>query len=158
MATVLIGGKIIGPIVFYKRGEYCELTCRLKPRTLRDNPNYYSQKKYLPNIKQDLRLVKHSKELLDFSTVPSQTLQDVCKRVDLAFKRFIKGDSNGKRSGKPRLKKRSRTLKIEGSALKIVRVEKNWLFSTVFSLKRVAKGKITSTFTRRFSTQECSIN
>ena len=116
-------------------GEYCELTCTFLPRGLRDNPNYYSQKKYLPNIKQDLTIVRHSGERLDFSTVPSQTLQDVCKRVDLDFKRFIKGDSNGKRSGKPRFKKRYRNLKIEGNALKIVRVEKNWLFLQCSKLK-----------------------
>lgn len=69
---------------------------------LRDNPDFYSQKKQLPIIKEDLIKVGHSGELLDFTRVPSQTLQDVSKRVDLAFSRFIKGDSNGNRSGKPR--------------------------------------------------------
>ncbi|MGK7961155.1 hypothetical protein, partial [Crocosphaera sp.] len=40
----------------------------------------------------DLTIVRHSGELLDFSIVPSQTLQDVSKRVELAFNRYVKGD------------------------------------------------------------------
>ncbi|WP_414581407.1 hypothetical protein [Scytonema sp. PCC 10023] len=72
----------------------------------------------------------HSGELVDFTRVPSQTLQDVSKRVDLAFSRFIKGDSNGNRSGKPRFKNaaRYRTMRIEGQAITVERIEKNWLF------------------------------
>ncbi len=97
---------------------------------LRDNPDFYSQKKQLPIIKEDLIKVGHSGELLDFTRVPSQTLQDVSKRVDLAFSRFIKGDSNGNRSGKPRFKNaaRYRTMRIEGQAITVERIEKNWLF------------------------------
>jgi len=97
---------------------------------LRDNPDFYSQKKQLPTIKEDLFIVGHSGELLDFTRVPSQTLQDVSKRVDLAFSRFIKGDSNGNRSGKPRFKSaaRYRTMRIEGQAITVERVEKDWLF------------------------------
>ncbi|MFK0734167.1 MAG: helix-turn-helix domain-containing protein, partial [Gloeotrichia echinulata HAB0833] len=64
----------------------CPLICSI-PK-LRDNPDYYSQKKQLPVIKSDLIKVSHSGELLDFTSVPSQTLQDVSKRVDLAFSRF----------------------------------------------------------------------
>ncbi len=97
---------------------------------LRENPNFYSQKKQLPIIKQDLLRVGHSGELLDFSRVPSQTLQDVSKRVDLAFSRFVKGDSNGNRSGKPRFKNaaRYRTMRIEGQAINVECVKNNWLF------------------------------
>ncbi|GET35410.1 putative transposase IS605 family protein [Microseira wollei NIES-4236] len=40
---------------------------------LRDNPDFYSQKKQLPTIKEDLLKVGHSGELLDFTRVPSQT-------------------------------------------------------------------------------------
>ncbi|WP_424097337.1 RNA-guided endonuclease InsQ/TnpB family protein [Moorena producens] len=72
----------------------CYLICHLPE--LRDNPDYYSQKKTLPNLK---KTHPHYKE------IHSQVLQDVVKRVKLAFDRFIKGDSNGKRSGKPRFKK-----------------------------------------------------
>ncbi|MEO1372809.1 MAG: transposase [Cyanobacteria bacterium J06635_10] len=120
----------------------CPLVCALPE--LRDNPGYYSQKKYLPAIKKDLVKVGHSGELLDFSTVPSQTLQDISKRADLAFNRFIKGDTNGKRSGKPRFKNgaRFRTLKIEVRAVDVVRVEKNWLFLTISKLSGWLKVKL----------------
>ncbi len=104
---------------------------------LRDNPNFYSQKKQLPVIKQDLIKVGYSGELLDFTGVPSQTLQDVSKRVDLAFTRFLAGDSNVRRSGKPRFKNaaRYRTLKIEGQAITIKRRQKDWLFLSFSKLK-----------------------
>lgn len=120
----------------------CPLICPLPQ--LRDNPNFYSQKKQLPIIKEDLIKVVHSGELLDFSRVPSQTLQDVCKRVDLAFGRFIKGDGNGNRSGKPRFKNASRyrTMKIEGQAIAIERVEKDWLFVSFSKLKGWVKVRL----------------
>ncbi|NER91175.1 transposase [Moorena sp. SIO3A2] len=75
----------------------CPLVCHLPE--LRNNPDYYSQKKTLPNLKKTHPWYKE---------IHSQVLQDVVKRVKLAFDRFIKGDSNGKRSGKPRFKKRHR--------------------------------------------------
>jgi putative transposase len=70
----------------------------------REKPNYYFQKQQLPVIKQDLVRVFHSGELLDLARVDSTVLQEVSKRVDKAFDRFIMGDSNGNRSGKPRFK------------------------------------------------------
>lgn len=51
---------------------------------LRDKPNYYSQKKYLPGLKKEPVKVEWSGEELDFSRVPANTLQEVCKRVDIA--------------------------------------------------------------------------
>lgn len=113
----------------------CPLTCSLPE--LRENPDFYSQKKQLPALKEDLVTVQHSGELLDFTSVPSQTLQDVSKRVDLAFKRFLQEDFNGKRSGKPRYKNsaRYRTLRIEGQAITVERTEKDWLFLSVSKLK-----------------------
>ncbi|NEO16005.1 MULTISPECIES: transposase [unclassified Moorena] len=72
----------------------CPLVCHLPE--LRDNPDYYSQKKTLPNLKKTHPWYKE---------IHSQVLQDVVKRVKLAFDRFIKGDSNGRRSGRPRFKK-----------------------------------------------------
>ncbi|WP_066424798.1 RNA-guided endonuclease TnpB family protein [Anabaena sp. 4-3] len=120
----------------------CPLICSISQ--LRDNPSYYSQKKQLPITKEDLIKVVHSGELLDFSRVPSQTLQDVCKRVDLAFGRFIKGDGSGNRSGKPRFKNaaRYRTMKIEGQAITIERVEKDWLFVSFSKLKGWVKVRL----------------
>ena len=97
----------------------CPLVCSLP--SLRDKPNYYSQKKYLPSLKKDLVTVEWSGELLDFSQVPANTLQQVCKRVDEAFTRYIKGDYQNKRSGKPRFKSSSRyrSLVFEGAGLKL---------------------------------------
>jgi len=43
-----------------------------------------------------------------YKDIHADVLQDMVKRVDLAMKRFIKGDSNGKRSGKPRFKGKNR--------------------------------------------------
>jgi putative transposase len=97
----------------------CPLICYLPE--LRDQPNYYSQKKYLPDIKTDRVTVSWSSELLDFSQVPANTLQEVCKRVDKAFERFIAGDSTGKRSGKPRFKSsdRFRSMVFEGAGVEL---------------------------------------
>jgi putative transposase len=75
----------------------CPLLCHLPE--LRDNPDYYSQKKTLPQLKKTHPW---------YSEIYSQVLQDVVKRVKVTFDRFLKGDSNGKRSGKPRFKSRSR--------------------------------------------------
>jgi putative transposase len=75
----------------------CPLVCHLPE--LRDNPDYYSQKKTLPNLKKT-----HS----DYGDIYSQVLQDVVKRVKVTFDRFLSGDSTGKRSGRPRFKSRDR--------------------------------------------------
>ncbi|AOW99720.1 transposase [Moorena producens PAL-8-15-08-1] len=77
--------------------DSCPLICYLPD--LRNNPDYFSQKKTLPQLKKDRPWYK---------VVQSQVLQDCVKRVDLAFKRFIKGDSNGKKSGRPRFKGKNR--------------------------------------------------
>jgi putative transposase len=97
----------------------------------REKPNYYSQKQQLPIIKKDLVKVFHSGELLDFKQVDSTILQDVSKRVDKAFERFIAGDSKGGRSGKPRFKTeadyRTMTFSTANSDwIKLVR--KNWMY------------------------------
>ena len=65
----------------------------------KERPEYYGQKRSLVPLK---------KEREWYSEIHSQVLQDMVRRVDLAFQRFIKGDGNGKRSGKPRFKGRSR--------------------------------------------------
>jgi transposase, IS605 OrfB family, central region len=67
---------------------------------LRNNPDYYSQKKTLPQLKKSHPW---------YAEIYSQVLQDVVKRVKVTFDRFLKGDSNGKRSGRPRFKPRSRS-------------------------------------------------
>jgi len=75
----------------------CPLVCHLPE--LRDNPDYYSQKKTLTELKKTHHW---------YGEIYSQVLQDVVKRVKVTFDRFLKSDSNGKRSGKPRFKARNR--------------------------------------------------
>ncbi|MGL4883015.1 MAG: RNA-guided endonuclease InsQ/TnpB family protein [Waterburya sp.] len=108
--------------------DRCPLVCHLSE--LKDKPEFYGQKKQLPIIKQDLVSVLWSGELLNFNSVPSQTLQEVCKRVKLAMKRFISGDTFGKRSGKPRYKNtaRFRSMVFEGTKLHSCSVGGKWLY------------------------------
>ncbi len=65
----------------------------------RVQPEYYGQKRSLVFLK---------KERDWYSDIHADVLQDMVKRVDLAFSRFIKGDSKGKHSGKPRFKAKNR--------------------------------------------------
>jgi putative transposase len=62
---------------------------------LRDKPNYYSQKASLTQLKKDRPWYK---------SIHSQVLQEIPKKVEIAFDRWLKGDSNGKKSGRPRFK------------------------------------------------------
>ncbi|WP_287314785.1 transposase [Moorena sp. SIO1G6] len=71
------------------------------------------------------------------SLIHSQVLQDVVKRVKLAFDRFIKGDSNGKRSGRPRFKKRHRYRTFTYPQLKEGCLEEN-----IINLPKLGKVKI----------------
>ena len=75
----------------------CPLTCSIAAP--KERPNYYQQKRSLTVLK---------KERPWYKSVQSQVLQEMVKRVDLAFQRFIKGDSTGKRSGRPRFKNQGR--------------------------------------------------
>ncbi len=133
-------------------GEFSLRYCTLPPFELKDNPNYYSQKKELPKLKKDLITVEHSGEILDFTEPPSQTLQEVCKRVKKAFDRYIKGDSKGTRSGKPRFKNtaRYRTLHIEGQGVTIEKVRRKWLFISISKLKGWMKIRLHRPLPERF--------
>ena len=75
----------------------CPLICHLPE--LRDNPEYYGQKRSLVPLKVSRPWYKE---------IYSQVLQDLVMRVKLAFDRFIKGDCNGKRSGRPRFRGKNR--------------------------------------------------
>ncbi|NEQ72607.1 MAG: transposase [Okeania sp. SIO2C9] len=66
---------------------------------LRDNPDYYSQKKDLVNTKDKFQ---------EYKLIHSQVLQDCIKRVKLAFDRWFKADKNGQKLGKPRFKGKGR--------------------------------------------------
>jgi putative transposase len=113
----------------------CPLICYLPE--LRDNPTYYSQKAYLPFLKEDLIKVDWSGELLDLSKIYSQVLQDVVKRVELAFKRYISGYKSGKRSGKPRFKSES-TFK----SFTYTQVLDNWLNGNYINLPKIGNVEI----------------
>ncbi len=63
---------------------------------LKDPPTYYSQKR-VPHWSREA--FKHL-----YKGIHSQVIQEAIKRVEDAFNRFVAGDSNGKRSGKPRFK------------------------------------------------------
>ena len=71
----------------------CPIICHIPD--LREQPNVYNQEKRLPQLK-----VTHPW----YKEIYSQVLQNVVKRVDGTFERFLKGDSKGKRSGRPRFK------------------------------------------------------
>ncbi|MEO1131277.1 MAG: transposase [Cyanobacteria bacterium J06639_1] len=75
----------------------CPLTCSIAAP--REQPEYYAQKRSLVPLKQERPW---------YTDVHADVLQDMVKRVDLAFKRFIKGDSHGKRSERPRFKGKHR--------------------------------------------------
>jgi len=75
----------------------CPLVCHLPE--LKEQPNYYNQKRSLVALKQNRPWYKD---------IHSQVLQDMVKRVHLTFERFLKGDSSGKRSGRPRFKGKGR--------------------------------------------------
>lgn len=99
--------------------------------SVREKPNFYSQKKQLPVLKQDLVKVWHSGELLDFKRVDASILQEVSKRVEKSFERFISGDSKGGKSGRPRFKTVAdfKTMTFaDGKAAKICLIRKNWMY------------------------------
>ena len=75
----------------------CPLVCTIAP--CREQPQYYGQKRSLVSLKAEREW---------YADIHADVLQDMVKRVDLAFARFIKGDANGKRSGKPRFKGKNR--------------------------------------------------
>jgi putative transposase len=75
----------------------CPLVCSIAPP--KEQPEYYGQKR---------DLVQTKAKYPEYGDIYSDVLQDCIGRVKKTFDRFIKGDSNGQRSGKPRFKKRSR--------------------------------------------------
>lgn len=81
------------------QGEYCLRWCEISSGELKNNPDWHSQSASLPWLK---------KERPWYKDIYSQVLQDCVKRVKLAFERFIAGDSNKRRSGRPRFKNRAR--------------------------------------------------
>jgi len=73
--------------------DRCPLICQIPE--LKEQPNYYSQKASITQLKVDRPWYKE---------IHSQVLQEVPKKVEITFERWLKGDSNGKKSGRPRFK------------------------------------------------------
>ena len=66
--------------------DRCPLICHLPELT--EQPNYYSQKASLTQLK---------KERPWYKEIHSQVLQEVPKRVEKVMNRWLKGDVNGKK-------------------------------------------------------------
>jgi len=75
----------------------CPLVCSIAPPA--DQPEYYGQKR---------DLVQTKALFPEYGDIYSGVLQDCIGRVKKTFDRFLKADSSGKRSGKPRFKQRNR--------------------------------------------------
>ncbi|MCC5600411.1 RNA-guided endonuclease InsQ/TnpB family protein [Nostoc favosum] len=73
--------------------DRCPLICHIPE--LKEQPNYYNQKASLTKLKVDRPWYKE---------IHSQVLQEIPKKVELTFDRWLKGDVNGKKSGRPRFK------------------------------------------------------
>jgi putative transposase len=73
--------------------DRCPLICYLPE--LKDQPNYYSQKASLTQLKINRPW---------YTEIHSQVLQEVPRKVEITFDRWLKGDINGKKSGRPRFK------------------------------------------------------
>jgi putative transposase len=73
--------------------DRCSLICHLPE--LKEQPNYYNQKASLVQLKVNRPWYKD---------IHSQVLQEVPKRVEKTFDRWIAGDVNGRKSGRPRFK------------------------------------------------------
>ncbi|MEM0332946.1 MAG: transposase [Candidatus Aenigmatarchaeota archaeon] len=65
----------------------------------RRNVDFYEQKRYLPEIRS---------EIPEYKRVHSQVLQDVIRRVDLAFKGFFRRLKERRKAGYPRFKGKER--------------------------------------------------
>ncbi len=72
----------------------CPLTVCHLPE-LKDKPTLYSQQRDLVNTKALFP---------EYQAIHSQVLQNCVERVQRAFDRWLKGDCNGKRAGRPRFK------------------------------------------------------
>jgi putative transposase len=106
----------------------CPLICHLPE--LSDRPTYFLQKQSLTQLKKDRPWYKE---------VQSQVLQDCVKRVDLAFQRWLKGDKNGKKSGKPRFKGKGRYRTILFPQVKTDCVDNNQITLPKFGMIRFIK-------------------
>ena len=104
----------------------CPLTCSIA--SPRDKPEYYSQKRSLVTLKQERPW---------YQEVQSQVLQDMVKRVKHTFDRYISGDSNGKRSGRPRFKGQGRY-----RTFTFLQIDQNCLDGNYINFPKLGKVKL----------------
>lgn len=104
----------------------CPLICYLPE--LKDKPTRFSQQASLTQLKIDRPWYKQ---------IHSQVLQEVPKRVELAFDRFIKGDTKGKRSGKPRFKGKN-----QYKTFTYAQFKQNHFFSNKVKLSKIGDVKV----------------
>ncbi|NET28035.1 transposase [Okeania sp. SIO1I7] len=95
---------------------------------LRDNPDYYSQKRDLVNTKD---------KFPSYKLIHSQVLQDCIKRVKLTFDRWLKADKNGQKLGKPRFKGKGRYRSFTYPQIKLDCIEENQI-----NLPKIGKVKL----------------
>ncbi len=112
---------------------------------LRDNPDYYSQQNSLPQLKKDRPWYKE---------IHSQVLQNAAKRVELAMNRFLSGDCNGKRSGRPRFKAPNQYKTFTYPSMKADCIDKSFI-----TLPKIGKVKLTlhRAIPNGFKIKTCSI-
>jgi putative transposase len=104
----------------------CPLTSSITPP--KEQPNYYSQKRSLVTLK---------KERSWYKEIHSQVLQDMVRRVGLAFDRYLKGDTKGKRSGKPRFKGKGRY-----HSFTYTQADNDWIVGNLVNLPKLGTIKL----------------
>jgi putative transposase len=112
---------------------------------LRNNPNYNSQQDSLPQLKKDRPWYKE---------IHSQVLQNAAKRVELAFDRFLGGDCNGKRSGRPRFKAANQYKTFTYPSLKDDCIDKGFITLPKFGKVKLIQHR---TIPDGFKIKTCSI-
>lgn len=104
----------------------CPLVSSITPP--KEQPDFYTQQRSLVALKRERPWYKQ---------IYSQVLQDMNSRVKLAFDRYLKGDSKGKRSGKPRFKGKGRY-----HSFTYTQAATDWLSGNRVSLPKLGQVKL----------------
>ncbi len=104
----------------------CPLICSIAPPS--EQPEYYGQKR---------DLVQTKAKYPEYGDIYSDVLQDCVGRVKKTFDRFLKGDSSGTRSGKPRFKPSSRY-----RSFTYPRIKANCIEGKFITLPKIGKVKL----------------
>ena len=127
----LLWNRCLGERLDWLRRTRCQIDrCSLHSESIGEIPdkvNYYTQQASLPLLK---------KKQVEYKQLYAECLQDVLRRLDKAWKRWLVPDSKGKRGGRPKFKKqgdyRSFTyprvncskagVKLEGNTIKLSKI------------------------------------